>query len=1001
MKYLLIFPVFILCSISSHAQQYWQQHVDTRLDVRLDDKSHFLHGYEEITYINNSPDTLEYLYMHLWANAYQHDHTAFAEQMAQDKETDFYYAPKKDRGYIDSLQFVVDGQQVEYVNTDNLPDVARLKLTNPILPGHQVKIATPFRVKIPKVFSRLGHTDQAYFISQWFPKPAVYDHLGWHPLPYLNDGEFFSEIGTYDVNITIPKNYIVMATGNCTDDAENKWLDSLSQLALPSDTLYSESTPVSAKETKTIHFHEDNIHDFAWFADKRWIVRKDTVSIAGNTNPITTYAAFLPQDKAIWLKGTDYLKQTVQHYSKWVGPYPYKTIKAVEGDMHAGGGMEYPTVTIIDKTATKSNLQTVIVHEGGHNWFYGILASNERDHAWMDEGINSFYEHKTMKDLKADTTNKTTVTRNSVSINLENVLFYQSTAEHTDQALEQTSSNFTKLNYGGDVYYKTALFMEWLEQYMGEDHFEAGMHEYFQTWKHKHPYPADLQQCLQKHTDKSLDWFFKGALNTNERIDFAIVGARTEANGTVTATVYNRSAITGPVRIDAYSQDSLLASSWSMPFDLLTNVTLPATAATWTELRVFEKIPDTKSANSYYYRHGFHRQGIKISPFFGMNHSRNEKAFLMPAIGYNQYDGFQVGLLLHDLSMPENRFRFALAPMYAFNTNTFTGLGSIAYVWFPHTTFHNIQLQTDVKTFNYDETHYNMKNAIYARFLKVAPSLQFTLKEKEAHSPITRTLLLKAYSITEDHFALADSSSIPTIKQQQKAYGQVVYMHQNNRTFNPFNYSIDVQMNSDFAKVNLEGNLQIDYFKKHKALYVRAFAGKFIAINNDPSVTSRYYLNTTYTGVNNYLYNDAYLGRSDMSGNGMRQIAIQEGGFKVATPLNPIGRTDNWLLAMNLESDIPYGNIPVRLFLDLGTFANAEHQNPSGNKLLYDAGIQVHIFGDLFTAYLPFIVSQDFNDYMKTVYGNKQVEKSIVFTIKIHNFNWLKTPETILHSFTN
>ena len=125
------------------------------------------------------------------------------------------------------------------------------------------------------------------------------------------------------------------------------------------------------------------------------MVRKDTVTSPGNNNVVTTWTAFLPEHSKYWIKGTDHLRQTVLHYGKWVGPYPYKTIKAVEGDMKAGGGMEYPTVTIIDRSVSNVGLKSVIVHEAGHNWFYGILGTNERDHAWMDEGINSFYERKT------------------------------------------------------------------------------------------------------------------------------------------------------------------------------------------------------------------------------------------------------------------------------------------------------------------------------------------------------------------------------------------------------------------------------------------------------------------------------------------------------------------------------------------------------------------------------------------------------------------------------
>ncbi len=987
--------IFISCSLS--ATPYWQQKVDTKLQVTLDDKRHVLLGYEELDYTNNSPDTLRYIYMHLWPNAYEHDHTPFAEQQTQNGEKAFYYAKSKDRGYIDSLSFLIDGEKAEYHNTEMMPDVARIDLPHALPPGGHMHISTPFGVKIPRIFSRLGHTKQAYFISQWFPKPAVYDRKGWHPIPYLDQGEFYSEIGSYEVSITLPKNYIVMATGNCSDNAEIKWLDSLAQLPLPSDTLYRKGWPASDEQMKTLHYHEDNVHDFAWFADKRWIVRKDTTTVPETGNVVVAYAAFLPVDKKKWLKGTDYLKATVQHYGKWVGPYPYKTIKAVEGDMHAGGGMEYPTVTIIDRAAS-SELQTVIVHEAGHNWFYGIQATNERDHAWMDEGINTFYEHKTVNALGAE---KIKTKAKGISINInsstEDLLYYEAASVRTDQAIDQNAANFTELNYGGDVYIKTALMLKWLEQYMGEDKFEAGMHEYYNTWKHKHPYPEDMQAIMQKHSDKSLDWFFKDILNTDKRIDYALRNIHM-GNGVTEVQVKNKSGVNAPVRVDAYKGDSIVASGWSMPFTDAATVEVPA--INYSKLKISDDIPDVKRANNS--NHG----GLKLGVIAGLNRSEKERLFVAPALGYNNYDGFQLGLLFHNITIPENRFRFALAPMYGFNDGQFTGTGSMSYTWYSRGLFSNITLQVDGKSFNYASTSQNITDPLYARYIKIAPSLVFTFNEHNLRSPAVSSITLKAYSISEDIFNFnldpADSLYKPSIATQQKVYGLLRFDHKNSRTYNPFNYNFEGQMGADFAKINIEGNVRIDYMLPKKALYVRGYFGKFFDIGNNPAAASRYYLNSTFTGPNDYLYDDTYIGRSAQNGFTAHQVSIREGGFKIPTPLytDPVGRNDNWLAAINLESDIP--KIPlIRLFLDAGTYANAAQQNASTNKFIFDGGIELHMLFDAVKVYLPLVMSKDFSDYMKSMYPGKVVQNSIVFSIELRNWDWLKAPSKLLRRLSN
>lgn len=964
-----------------------------------------LYAYEEMVYTNNSPDTLKYLYIHLWPNAYKNDHTPFERQLDKNGNTSFYYSKTKDKGYIDSLQFTIDGQAADHYSSDNAPDIARIDLQHPLLPGKSITITTPFKVKIPRVFSRMGHTGQAYYISQWFPKPAVYDEKGWHPISYLDQGEFFSEYGSYDVSITLPANYVVMATGNCTNEKENDWMDELAKKPLPTikykgKKAHSDTTPPSAGEMKTIHFHEDNIHDFAWFADKRWLVRKDTVISPGNGQLVTTWAAFMPSYWQTWQKTTDYLKETVKHYGKWVGPYQYKTIKAVLGDMKAGGGMEYPTVTVIDKSAN-SGLRTVIVHEAGHNWFYGMLGSNERDHAWMDEGINTFYEKKTDRDLDHDSS-----TARKKGLN-ETLLLFERETIHDDQAIDQTSENFEKTNYGLDIYYKTALSLRWLEEYMGEADFEAGMHDYYNTWHFHHPYPEDLKVCMQRHTSKSIDWFFDNILKTDKKVDFTITKAKAKGDMTE-VTVRNNTGVASPAFVNAYDKDSIATSGWTQPFTGTTTLSLEGTE--WNKLEIDDVIPDAKSTNDVYRRRAlFHHFGLKVKPFFGLNESEKDKIFISPAVGYNQYDGIMAGLLLHNLTIPENRFRFILAPLYSFETQSLVGAGSIGYVWYPENIFKEILLQVDGKTFHYNEAFNagsNVNEHLYAGYTKVAPSINFTFNEHDATSPVTRTLTLKVYYIDEDYFITNTPVGITTVEtfltKKHNNYGLLKYTHRNKRTYNPFTYNLEGQLGADFAKISAIGNFRIDYNTRKKALYVRAFLGKFFAITNTTDVISRYGLNATYSGLDDYLYDGTYIARSAQNKIASQQISMQEGGFKVPV-FNNAGTSDNWMATINLKTDLPKIKLPVRLFFDAGLIPNANPSftHASSTTLLYDGGVEIHIIDNIVSLYIPIIMSSDFQNYLTGAYGNKNVfSRSISFTLQFQNINWLKAPSGVLKTLS-
>ncbi len=985
----------VLAAFPAIAQPKWQQRVDTKIEVSLDDKKHFLHATEEFTYTNNSPDTLKFIYLHLWPNAYLNDHTPFAKQQDRNGNTNFYYAKPKDRGFIDSLKFMVDGKYTEFAQTQDEPDIARIDLETPLYPGKRIVVSTPFRVKVPKVFSRMGHSGQAYYISQWFPKPAVYDTKGWHPISYLDQGEFYSEYGSYDVAITLPANYVVMATGNCLDETENNWLDKKSKDSLPSDTLYKKSTPYSTPETKTIHFHEDNVHDFAWFADKRWIVRKDTAVSPGNNLVVTTYTAFLPQYQKLWKHGNDNLKETIHCYGSWVGPYQYKTIKAVLGDMKAGGGMEYPTVTIIDKAA-QNNLKTVIIHEAGHNWFYGMLGSNERDHAWMDEGMNSFYEQKTtIKDH--DTIKNYKVART------ENLILYEFMATSEDQPIEQTSDKFKKLNYGLDVYFKTAVFMRWMEKYMGEADFSKGMKEYFDTWHFHHPYPEDFRKIMEKNTPKSLGWFFDTLLQTDHKIDFKITKARINGNNTE-VTIKNKSGISLPVMINAYSKDSIISSGWAGAFARKTTITLATTD--WTKIKIDNATPDVVPANNAWKRHALiHNFGLKMRPFIGFNESNKIQFYFAPAIGANHYDGFMLGLVFHNLTVPENRFRFALVPMYGFASQQITGAGSIGYVWFPRRKFKEVILQVDGKSFHDYEPSMGLKDEYYNRYTKIAPSITFTFHEHDAQSPVIRTLLLKGYSITKDtydagHISLGKATSVSATNY----YGLIRYSHDNRRTYNPFSFNIEGQMGADFAKLSAEGKIKINYNIKNKALYVRGFVGKYFPITNDLAVTSIYQLNSSYSGKNDYLYDGTYYNRNDINGHYSEQISIQEGGFKVPVYGN-VSRSDNWMATLNLETDLPRLKLlPIRLFFDVGLIPNATPSisNASSSTLLYDGGVEIALAKNVLNVYIPIIMSNDYQNYVTNTFGNKNKwNRSVSFTLMLQNINWLKETSKQIRSSLN
>src|SRR5690606_14789798 len=192
----------LFCLTVSFSQQvndkiYWQQQVNHQIDVSLNIHENSLEGFERIEYINNSPDTLHFIWFHIWPNAYKNDKTAFSNQLLKNGDTKFYFSDKEDKGYINRLDFKVDNETANIEDHPQHIDIIKLLLPNPLLPSKKITITTPFHVKLPYNFSRSGHSYHEYYVTQWYPKPAVYDQQGWHPISYLAQGEFYNEFGNY------------------------------------------------------------------------------------------------------------------------------------------------------------------------------------------------------------------------------------------------------------------------------------------------------------------------------------------------------------------------------------------------------------------------------------------------------------------------------------------------------------------------------------------------------------------------------------------------------------------------------------------------------------------------------------------------------------------------------------------------------------------------------------------------------------------------------------
>lgn len=932
-------PAFLLLLFSlgklNGQQGYWQQQVNFNIEVALNDVQHTLTGFERIEYINNSPDTLTYIWFHTWPNAYRNDRTAFSDQMLVNGNTAFYFSSREDKGYINKLDFKVDNHTAETEDHPEHIDIIKVLLPSPLLPGAKVEITTPFHVKLPQNFSRGGHDGQSYQVTQWFPKPAVYDRNGWHPMTYLDQGEYYSEFGNYDVSITVPSNYVVAATGDLQNAEEKAWLLERGQYSWEPvkkkvkskggsfKTVY-ENFPPSETGIKILRFKQDRIHDFAWFADKRFIVNLDTCRLASG-KIIDIYNYYTSEYKDAWLHNINRARAALRHYSSLVGDYPYGVVSIVQGPTGYGGGMEYPTITLISATKDSKELDLTIAHEIGHNWFYGILASNERANPWLDEGINSYYEKKYEE------------ANYGLQYSYDRILLETKAMAHTDQPMNTPSEAFSAPIYNLVAYYKADEWIRYLEQSLGSELFNGAMKAYFEEWKFRHPGPDDFKRSIERHTGRKLDTLF--AL-----VDKKGILPHLERRGTDFSFFLRKRA-----------------------------------------LKEYLKNPP-KNLISY-----------------------------GPSIGYNAYDKFMIGGLLTNFKLPPSRFQFLAIPMYATASKKFNGIGLASWSIYPKGGLERIDIGISASRFSRDKYEDTSGNKFFFGFNKVVPGFRMTFRNKDPRKDLLKYIQFKTFLIGEERLSFRRDSTIipdtaifvPYSLKDNRVLNQLTLVIENPRVLYPFRVELKAEQGNGFIRLAFTGNYFFNYSNRQGGADIRLFAGKFIYTNESKADPFLYGLNLSAPKGNlDYTYSDYFIGRNDYpfrSGGEQwtvpyQQIMIRDGALKMNTDAQGnVGWSDDWIAAINGTFDIPDHlnplsllpfRIPLKAFVDVGTYAGPWEKGATADRFLYDAGLQVPLAHGLVNVYIPILYSKVYSDYLKSTVEKKgRFFKTIAFSIDISKFN--------------
>lgn len=536
---------------------YFQNKADYVIEAELDDHSHTLKGKVTLTYTNNSPEALPYIWLYLEQNRFSEDSRGTLTTPVMGNR----YKGDVDGGVkISNFSAKVKSVSTDYYVTDTR---MKVNFKEPIpAKGGKAVVSMHFEFKIPeRGMDRMGRLSTengtVYAIAQWYPRVAVFDDVsGWNTEPYLGAGEFYCEYGDFDYKITVPYNHIVIGSGELQNPKEVLTKTQIERLdrASKSDTTVmilpldevgkTQITRPKQSGKLTWHFKMENTRDVAFASSTAFIWDAARINLPSGKKALAQ--SVYPSEsngRHAWSRSTEYTKASIEFYSNWLFEYPYPNAINVACNV---GGMEYPGVSFCHYLSQREGLWGVTDHEFGHNWFPMIVGSNERKHAWMDEGFNTFINHYSTKNFnQGEYPSDEDKGRNRVGW----MTWKNRESIHTFPDIAKS------YNLAYTAYYKPATGMVLLREYILEPKiFDEAFRGYIHTWAYKHPQPTDFFNYMENAAGENLNWFWKSWFYSNGNIDLTIDTVEKKSNGTY-ITFLNNGEIPMPVVFEVTYED--------------------------------------------------------------------------------------------------------------------------------------------------------------------------------------------------------------------------------------------------------------------------------------------------------------------------------------------------------------------------------------------------------------------------------------------------------------
>lgn len=904
MKLIFKITVYLLVLLVS-VKQYAQHH--SKMIVELNAESKTLNIQQEITFFNESNDTLTSIVLNDWNNAYSDKNTPLAKRFSDEFYRGFHLAKIEERGSTNNLT-IIDTNLLfaSWERTEKNPDYIEVKLRQKLLPNQKTTLHLTYITKIPSdKFTKYGFNDKGEMnLKNWFLTPARYENHDFIRNSNNNLDDIANAVSNFDITLKIPVGLEI--TSDLNSSLLNK-TESFSNYKLSGN----------------------NRTDFSLFVEPK----TSFISFKKNNNEVLTN---LKENKISDIQKAVIVDRVMDYVNTLVGKYPHEKIIVSQTDYERNpfyGLNQLPS--FLSPFSDEFIFEIKFLKTYLNSYLKTSLRLDPRKDNWIYDGIQVYTMMKYIDKNHPNTKMFGSVSKLRLlkSYNLTNLnfneqysYFYMLMArKNLDQPLGDPKNSLIKFNEQIASKYRAGLSFRYLNDYLEHDEVNNSIRQFYVENKKKQVSRTDFERILKSNTDKDINWFFKTIIGSREIIDYKFTDV-SKTKDSITFSVKNKTNVSVPIPVYGVKKGEIVFKKWLDANETDSTFTIERKNADKIVLNYNNEVPEYNLRNNWKSLKGFYptNRPIKFNFMKDLEDPYYNQILYVPTLTYNLYDGFSPGLRLHNKTILDKPFIFDINPAYSSKTNNLTGSAALVVNQnYRNSTLYNVRYSVSGSYFHY---------APDAAYLKINPSVQLRIREENFRDNRKQLIMFRQVLVNREKSALVIDNST-----ENYSVFDAKYINTRTEVTNHFNFTSDLQLSSKFGKVATEFEYR-KLFENNFQINLRLYAGSFIY-----NRTASDFFSFALDRPTDYLFDYNYYGRSENSGFFSQQFILAEGGFKskLNTPF-----ANQWITTLNGSFNIWNW---MEIYGDIGLIKN-RNQN---EKFVYDSGIRLNLVTDYFELYFP------------------------------------------------